>query len=125
MWIALAADLQRERLENAWLQLNTLLRREVTTGNTEYQYSLRVLYDGTYPDVRYGAVTMKKDDVWKFGTSLDPDARYPASVLANLGLRMSVDKTGTRSQVLVQEKIELIRYFSNHGELPPGNKIFK
>lgn len=124
-FIVKAIDLKNERLDAAWVQLDKLLGREVTTGRQEYQYALVVNRDGIYPDVRYGAVTMKALDVWKYGTSLDPDDRYPEVHLRTLGLSMVKQTEGTRTQVLIQEKIKLIQYFVTHGELPPGNKIFK
>ena len=32
---------------------------------------------------------------------------------------------GTKTEILIQEKIMLYWYFFEHGQLPPGNKIFK
>ena len=31
---------------------------------------------------------------------------------------------GTKTEILIQEKIMLIRYFVEHQQLPPGNKRF-
>ncbi|MQA37923.1 hypothetical protein [Rugamonas aquatica] len=124
--LANAIDRRADRILAAWEALTLLVAKsEATTGKTEYQYALVVDRDGGYPDVRYGYVKMKALDVWKYGTSLDPDSRYPLSVLKNLGLSMVKESEGTKYQVLTQEKMQLMKYYIEHGELPPGNKIFK
>jgi hypothetical protein len=123
--IAIALDRKAERLQKAWVQLETLLGYAVGTGPNEYQYALMAKADGKYPDVRYGWVQMKTGDVWKFGTSMDPDSRYSQAYLDGIGVSMVIQYTGTRIETLVREKMNLINYYISHGELPPGNKIFK
>jgi len=124
--LAKAIDRKAERLQNAWAALELLVDRAAfPDGTKEYQYALVVDRDGNYPDVRYGYVKMKALDVWKYGTSMDPESRYTKSYLQSLGVTMVIESQGTRIQVLVQEKVQLIRYYLYYGELPPGNKIFK
>lgn len=124
--LANAIDLKNDRLLAAWTALDKLIdKAQSSLGRLEYQYALVADQDGTYPDTRYGSVKMKKLEVWKYGTSLDPDHRYSQAYLKKMGVSMVIESEGTKEQVLVQEKIKLIDYYTNMGELPPGNKIFK
>lgn len=117
----------QDKLDRAWSQLTRLLGKAEKDTNppTAVQYALVATHDGLYPDVRYGLINLKKGDVWKYGTTVDPAGRYPQSTLAVFGLRLNEQAYGNNSQVLVAEKIQLIRYYEVHGVLPPGNKIFK
>jgi hypothetical protein len=112
-------------LDTAFDQLEKLLNKVSSNGPMESQYALVARTDGAYPDVRNGMVHLKAGEVWKFGTTADPDGRYSARDLNALNLQMIEQTTGTRSQVLVQEKLRLIEYYIGNGQLPAGNKIFK
>ncbi|WP_238541090.1 RHS repeat-associated core domain-containing protein [Polaromonas sp. CF318] len=112
-------------LANAYDQLDNLMSKATTTGPMETQYALVAESSGMYPDVRNGAVFLNAGEVWKYGTTVDPASRYSASTLAALKLQMVPQTVGTHYQVLTQEKIMLITHYTTHGQLPPGNKIFK
>ncbi len=114
-----------ERLDKAWAQLDTLIVKSTRAGRMEYQYALVAARDGLYPDVRSGVIALKAGDVWKYGTTVDPNTRYAVNTLQALSLQMVPQTSGTAYQVLAQEKIMLIGYAQLHGDLPPGNKIFK
>ena len=68
---------------------------------------------------------LKAGDVWKYGTTIDPGGRYPASALKIFNLEYEVQARGNHMTVLVAEKVQLIDYAITHGSLPPGNRIFK
>lgn len=124
--LAKALDRKAERLLAAWAALEKLLQYAAgSTGRTEFQYALVADRDGLYPDVRYGQVEMKRLEVWKYGTSFDPDSRYPKGYMEGLGLSMVIQFEGTREATLAAEKAKLIIYYQAKNELPPGNKIFK
>jgi len=113
-------------IEKAWTQLENLVQKSaVATGPSEYQYALVAARPGLYPNVRGGVSTLAAGDVWKYGTSIDPNGRYPLAGVQGLGLQMVVQTTGNHYQVLAQEKAMLIGYALTHGSLPPGNRIFK
>jgi RHS repeat-associated protein len=116
-----------QQLDVTWTQFSRLLEKAAnnTTGPTEIQYALVATVAGPYPDVRGGVTTLNVGDVWKYGTAVDPNGRYPLSSLKGLNLKMIEQTTGTRYQVLVREKIMLIQHAIQNGELPPGNRIFK
>ena len=114
-----------QQLDKAWVQLSGLIAKATTAGPIETQYALVAQSSGLYPDVRNGVVQLNAGDVWKYGTTSDTSNRYPQSALGTLNLRMDVQATGTRYQVLAAEKIKLIQYAIANGQLPPGNKIFK
>jgi len=114
-------------IEKAYVQLEALVAKAMadSLGPQESQYALVAERAGAYPDVRNGVTTLKAGDVWKYGTTADPAGRYPSAALQGLGLKMTIQSTGTRYQVLAQEKMMLIQHAVTHGSLPPGNKIFK
>ncbi|WP_426117474.1 hypothetical protein [Massilia sp. PWRC2] len=122
---ALIGAAQGQRLDNAWSQLSGLLAKATAAGPLEYQYALIAQRDGAYPDVRNGLVQLKTGDVWKYGTTNDPNNRYVGTSLSTFNLRMDIQSAGTRYQTLAAEKLKLIQYFISNGELPPGNRIFK
>jgi len=122
----LAGAVTGEALDRAWGQLGTLIQKASTyVGGQEYQYALVSQRNGLYPDVRGNLVSLKAGEVWKYGTSANPAGRYPAAAMQDLGLNMVIQATGNRYEVLAQEKIMLIGYYTLHGQLPPGNRIFK
>ncbi len=70
------------RLARAGLALDRLIDKSVGYGGPEeYQYRLVATADGVYSDVRGGEVSLKAGEIWKIGTSLDPDSRYSSRVL--------------------------------------------
>jgi hypothetical protein len=110
-------------LEKAWGQLDKLLTQNPIAGTIESQYALVAKVTGPYPDVRGGLVTLQAGDLWKYGTTVGN--RYPAKALEAFNLQMVEQTWGTGLHVLTAEKIMLIQYATFHGQLPPGNKIFK
>ena len=96
-----------QRLDNAWTQLSGLMAKATAAGPLEYQYALIAQRDGVYPDVRNGLAQLKAGDVWKYGTTNDPNSRYPQNSIGTLNLRMEIQSTGTRYQTLVAEKLKL------------------
>ncbi len=68
---------------------------------------------------------MKKGEVWKYGETIQGDKRYSKSMLDNNHLHMTPLFDGTKTEILIQEKIMLYWYFFEHGQLPPGNKRFQ
>ncbi len=115
-----------DQIEKAWKQLNILVSK-ITSGPKEYQYALFAETSGNYPDVRNGGFRhLNAGDVYKYGTSLSPDARYPNNYYqTGGGLRMEIQYPGTHYQVLAMEKYKLISYAMINGDLPAGNNIFK
>ena len=90
-----------------------------------YTYKLIVKKDSMYRNVRTGQdIPMKRGDVWKIGESLHPADRYSDHSYES---RFFMDKIyyGTKTQILIKEKKELLKYYLQNGHLPPGNKIFK
>ena len=125
-----AAATQGQRYSTATSQLNNLLNQASTsTGPQEISYALVANANGDYPVAAGGnPVYLNQGDVWKYGTTGDPNGRYPQSYLDNIGstgVTMVPTGTGTYYQTLVQEKTNLIFYFITNGSLPPGNLIFK
>ena len=112
-------------LENAWSQLDKLISKQNQSGPDAIQYALLATRNALYPTVRGDLVFLNRGDVWKYGTTIDPAGRYSSSALSGMNLVMQPQSTGSVSQVLVQEKIQLINHFFQNGELPPGNRIFK
>ncbi len=98
-----------------------------TGGSQSYQYALIAESSGYYPDVRNGGTRfLNVGEVYKYGTSVDPDTRYPQAYYSTgRGLLMEVQYTGTAYSVLAMEKYKLIIYAGVNGDLPAGNKIFK
>jgi RHS repeat-associated protein len=124
-----ASDEASRQLNNAQKALGNLMDKaaaESKTGRQEYVYTLRAERNGDYLNVRTGETQyLNKGDVWKIGTSYDTDSRYSQSQLGQWGVVTQIESTGTKYQTLVTEKLKLINYFSENGQLPPGNKIFK
>jgi hypothetical protein len=114
-------------IERAWSQLETLVEKANQPGPDAVQYALIAEASGVYPTATGGTTFMNAGDVWKYGVTGSPEPRYSRAFLTRtgMGLRMVPEVQGTRTQVFVAEKIKLIDYAITHGELPPGNKIFK
>jgi RHS repeat-associated protein len=112
-------------IERAYKQLDKLISKMTSVGPTEFQYALVAKVSGLYPNVRGGSTFLNAGDVYKYGTTNNPDGRYPLSELLGLNVNMVKQFEGTRSQTLVAEKIQLIEYAVSNLTLPPGNRIFK
>jgi len=115
------------RTNRGFAALDRLMVRADDVGPQEYQYALVAQRDGLFPNVRTPGIDMwlNAGDVWKIGTSVDPDHRYSQSYIKSLNLQMVPETTGSSFQVLVQEKIRLLGYMLTNLNLPPGNKILK
>lgn len=68
---------------------------------------------------------MKQGDVWKYGETIQGPNRYDKNSYEMTNFKMQPLFYGTKTEILIQEKIMLYWYFFEHGQLPPGNKIFK
>ncbi|HEX6429920.1 MAG TPA: DUF6443 domain-containing protein [Niastella sp.] len=105
----------------------------VKAGIEYEQYALRAADDGLYPVMQRGFaepqgwVDLKKGDVWKYGTTKNPETRYSQSFLDNIGagLYYHTEFTGTLAQVLQWEKNRILDYRYYFGVLPAGNKMVK
>jgi len=71
-------------------------------------------------------------ETWKIGTTKQPYViggplmspyRYPSGKLP-FGFDYEVIYSGNRLQTLFMEKYYLALYVLEHGELPPGNRVF-
>lgn len=95
------------------------------------QYALKARKNGLYPVMEWGKedpvgyVRLKKGDVWKYGTTVNPTKRYTQKWLNNMALTKVTQETGSAAYVLIQEGIKIINYFIANGKLPAGNKGFK
>lgn len=95
------------------------------------QYALHAVDDGLYPVFEWGHknpvdwVELQKGDIWKFGTTKNPETRYSQSWLDEMGLYYHTEKTGTLSEVLQHEYKRITDFESWYGVLPPGNKMRK
>jgi hypothetical protein len=69
-----------------------------------------------------GTTKIKKDEVWKYGTTVNPESRYTQKWLIQNKLRMVRQSEGTRTEVLQKEAEKIRNYRLLHGKLPPGNK---
>ncbi|WP_158285852.1 hypothetical protein [Caulobacter sp. D5] len=124
---ARSAKSEAKKWERAWRSLEGLVSRsDAKSERMESQYALIAMRSGLYPDKDQGGlVELRVGDVWKYGTSANPEDRYSPIVLRALGLAMMVETIGTRPQVLTQERVQIIEYVQTHGRRPPGNPIYK
>ena len=91
-----------------------------------YLYQLEVIQDGFYWNVRTNSmVYMKQGDVWKYGETTQGEKRYNKDSYERNHFVMQKLFYGTKTEILIQEKIMLYWYFFEHGQLPPGNKRFQ
>jgi RHS repeat-associated protein len=88
-------------------------------------YSLRATRSGEYPNVRGGTTTLNAGDVYKYGETTQPDARYSETALRASGLRKVTEFEGTQMISKIVEKQRIYGHFFEYGELPPGNRIFR
>jgi len=120
----------REMYEKFWYKFKPKEPEENDDREHE-QYVLRANRTGYYPIMKWGykdpvgTVKLKRGDVWKYGTTVNPDSRYSQIWLRKMNLRKFPEETGSAPYVLAQEGIKIIKYFIEYGKLPPGNKMFK
>jgi len=104
---------------------------DLRSGASVEQYSLRARQDGFYPVMKrgfaepQGGIWLEQGDVWKFGTTKNPTARYTNKFLEEWDLRYQTESSGTLSESLQAEKQQILNYQQQNGVLPPGNKIVK
>ena len=95
------------------------------------QYALVARKPGFYPVMERGhsvpqaGIWLNPGDVWKYGQTMHPATRYSQTFLRQWNLRYQTQFIGTRQQALSAEQQQLLRYVTNFGDLPPGNKIMK
>jgi RHS repeat-associated protein len=93
------------------------------------QYALVARQEGFYPVMQRGfrepqaGIWLNAGDVWKYGTTQNPATRYSQTFLREWGLRYAPQSSGTLQEALAAERASILRYFYQHGRLPPGNKI--
>ncbi len=96
------------------------------------QYALRAAESGFYPVMVRGSENpqfityLEKGDVWKFGTTVRPSARYSPTELKNIGehgVEYSTEFLGTKGQAIQLQNMKIENYRFQNGRLPPGNKI--
>ena len=78
--------------------------------------------------------TLEEVVVYQFGRMYELDSElaniyafsktYTNNSYENTNFNMKPIFYGTKTEILIQEKIMLIRYFVEHQQLPPGNKRF-
>jgi RHS repeat-associated protein len=94
-------------------------------------YALRALEDGFYPVMKRGfkeaqeGVWLNKGDVWKYGTTKNPDTRYSQSFLDRIGVQYDRISKGTLDEALAAEQKSLRNFVNQNSKLPPGNKIMR
>ena len=64
-------------------------------------------------------------EVWKYGETIHGDKRYSPNSYERTNFDRQDLFYGTKTEILIQEKIMLYWYYFEHGQLPPGNKRFK
>ena len=91
-----------------------------------FLYQLVAKNDGFYTNVRTNSsVYMKKGEVWKYGETIQGKERYGKESYEAMNFDMKPLFYGSKTDILIQEKIMLYWYYSEHGQLPPGNKRFQ
>ncbi len=98
------------------------------TGPIGYSYELRVNNAGTYIDVRGLPVNLNAGYIWKYGKATNGYNRYSQTELRTMvpgGVRQNILFVGNEVQIRIFEKYFIYGYYFNHGNLPPGNKIFR
>ena len=70
-----------------------------------------------------GEIFLKKDELWKIGTSKDASKRYTQKDLKQIGVNLKVLHTNiSRKTTLSLENLKLKGYLAWKGFLPAGNK---
>lgn len=105
----------------------------VKVGAQVEQYTIRAAEDGFYPVMKRGfgnaqeAAWLNKRDVWKFGTTKNPQTRYSQSFLDNTGagLKYTTEFSGTLKEATTLERMKILNFKQQTGFLPVGNKIVR
>ena len=102
---------------------------EKPPGPQGVQYSLRATTAGAYTCYLCptGGMNLKPGDIWKYGETTD-SGRYTQSQLNTIAgrpVRQVNEFAGNQVQIKIAEKVKIYAYFTTHGYLPPGNKIFR
>ena len=102
-------------------------------GPQGFQYALIANVSGNYPVYTLGSGTptgtkfLNAGDVWKYGETTS-SSRYDTRYLESIGVggvTIKPEFYGNQMQIKIAEKSKIYNYFIKHGELPPGNKIFR
>lgn len=97
-----------------------------------HQYALRARVDGWYPVMTRGSkaptdkVWLSQGEVWKFGTTQNPNTRYSQNYLDGVGtggVNFDSEFEGTKVESLMLEQMKIDNFHHQAGQLPPGNKI--
>lgn len=120
-----AYEFMTENMLKRQEQQITRLSQKNRPGNGSL-YQLVAKNDGFYTNVRTNStVYMKKGEVWKYGETIHGDKRYSPNSYERTNFDRQDLFYGTKTEILIQEKIMLYWYYFEHGQLPPGNKRFK
>jgi len=88
-----------------------------------------------YPVYSYRSVTptnykwLDAMDTWKIGQTTQYDAasnrqwRYSKAQLSSWGVEFVPEFPGTRTEILMVEKMKIWNYIHTYGSLPYGNKV--
>ena len=126
VWIYNNRAAIEEGITRAYNSINTMATKTMEC-RPGYVYHLVAESDGLYPNVRGGNVHLKAGETWKIGETINGQGRYTQSYLKNLKVNMEIRSAimTDKCQLWIEEKRQLIKYASQHGSLPPGNKMFK
>ena len=106
--------------------------RAAEAGAQVEQYALRAAESGFYPVRVRGAkepqfiTFLEKGDLWKFGTTKNPAARYSQSYLDSIGeygVQYSTEFQGTLQEAVTLQNMKIQNFRLQTGRLPPGNKV--
>lgn len=120
-------DVTQQHLNNAWKNLERLSNKANNESNNNDYITYKLVADraGLYPDVRgTGTIYLDKGDIWKYGITSQSN-RYLDKSLRALGLEQKTISTSSYYRARASELSHIYRYTTQHGRLPPGNKIFK
>ncbi|MBL7727283.1 MAG: hypothetical protein JNM68_06345 [Dinghuibacter sp.] len=107
-------------------------------------YEITALFDGDYPYLKssfwrpfpvMNKIKISAGGTWKYGTTLksniyqdlgilSKDARYKSGSL-EIGLRGRFILRGNSFAIAFAEKYYIAKYVLEHGDLPPGNRMFR
>jgi RHS repeat-associated protein len=95
-----------------------------------WQYKLTATEDGDFEVMERGlqssgkTVHLKKGEIWKYGTTLNPESRYTKQWLQEGKLELKKEYWGTKRVIRSLERAKIMHYQQIHGRKPPGNKQF-
>ncbi len=107
--------------------MSNLFSRAMDLMGPGFAYSLRATVDGFYPNLRGDfLIYMYAGDVWKYGETFSPQARYSRSFLETNKVVM-VPESGPTTAFTAKtiEQGLLLYYTFRHGDLPPANRIMR